>query len=219
MSFKEKNVRLVVGQVGKEKPPLFQGGLPEGSMIPNDAFKYEIMVGQDMHKLVSINQRFMVNGFATIMLDDAGKAELMYHKLGINSAPFNLNNPVFAEFFGGTSPNELSATFYTKKFKLFGGGTKKIEKAMAAGQAGTRTEALIMKFETGMEVHTPGKTSITAILTLLVKDPAGGYFITTAKGKIKGTRKHGFENSPILGAGVNITYDPNNRAVAIIDQQ
>jgi len=217
MSFKEKEVKLVVGQVGKEKFPLIQGGLPEGSMIPNDAIKYEVMVGGETFKVTSINQQFPVNGHATLMLSD-GKAELMYHKLGMNSEPFVLSNPAFEGFFGGTPPSELSVTQYTKKAKLFGNGpVKKMAKAMKEGTAGTRTEALIMRFETGMETHTPGKTTITGILTLLVKESAGRYFVAQGKGKIRGTRREGFQDSPILGAAVSVIYDPSNMSNLIIE--
>ena len=215
MSFKQKEVKLVVGQVGREKLPLIQGAMPEGSMIPNEVIRYEVLVGGETYKVNSINQRFMVNGYATLMMSD-GKPSLMYHKLGIESQPFVLNNPDLAEFFGGTPPNELYTTYYTKKFKLFGGGTKKMEKAMKAGQSGTRSEALIMKFETGMETHTPNKTTITGIMTLLVKEQ-GGFFITQGKGKIRGTRREGFLPSPILGLAVNVTYDPDNKSCIVID--
>jgi len=213
MSFKKKSIQIVVGKVVKEKKSIV-GGHVEGLMIPSELFKYDVSTNSDEYKVHSFNQRFTVGDPATLIIDENNKAELMYHKLGVNARPFVLSNPDLTAFFGTTPPTTLKTFFYQKKFKLFG-GTKKVEKMMLAGQHGTKAEGLVMKFETGSETHTPGKTRITTILTLLIKNDQE-YFVAKAKSSIKSTRKEGFQSSSTLGLSVNVVFDPQNKACVAI---
>ena len=223
MSFKQKEVNLSVGQVVKEHWGLAKiGGVEGESFIPNTPIKYTVQVnGKDM-KLPSVNQKFVPNTNATVMLDGQGKGELMYDKIGFIMPPFVMTEEKYAEFFGTALHNgELKVNHYSKKFKLFGGSTKKMEKAMEAGQAGTRVEALVIKRETGMETQVMNNIGISTKLTLLVKN-AHEFFITEGKYKIKFNQKHGFDNFLIeaattaVGMPVDVIFDPGNPSCTIV---
>jgi len=225
--FKENNVTLTVGKVLKQRMAVISASALDDGIWSQVPYYYTVSANGKDHKVGSINQFFHEQSDATMMIDAKGKADLLFDVLGTNAPPFVLNDEKYKEFLGGNQTNEMQITQFTKKFKLFGGSTKAMEKQMRDGSSGMNTTALVVKREVAMETLTLNKVTLTLRVHLLAKEQGRGHFLTTAKHKI--SFNVGRKGDPMdfaskalgttVGMFVEISYDPANMACAIIKDQ
>jgi len=218
MSYKLSNVTLTVGTVIQEKQTIFQS--VEQKFVPQHLTKVTVgTVNGKEYKTQSPNQAFPEKTRATIMIHENGKADLMFDELTYQIPGLDLDVSI-APMFNGTPPAELHVKLYTEKFKLFG-GSGKMKKEMLAGRAGKRQEALVIRREVQPHSQIMSKVTIPTKLLLLVRDNSE-WFITSAIKKISfnmGKDTTEFANigaATSVGAVVEVTFDPNNPAAAVI---
>jgi len=221
MSYREQEVTLQIGRVVAEKGVKVSDEVEGVTFLPRVPLRWVVESLGREYVVDTMNQGF-VEGSAVTLMVEGNNAELLHDALEFDAPKpvFVLDDSRFAEFFGGSTPSELRVPLYTKKFKLFGDGTKRMEKEMMEGRSGTRAEGLVLAREISQESQMLGKFTVPTKILVLVYD-VHGMFLTHVAMKISFSKKElskleeeSLKTAP--GEFVDVVFEPANKACAVV---